>query len=507
MAVPFPTPLNDPTAELVEELRQARGRPEAALQRALPHAAAIAPAVIGLVEKAADGNVLTPPQSNLLFWGLPILAAGRRRELYRPLLRFLGGADDDTLNAYLGDAVTEILARVVVSVFDDDADALLALIADSKVNEYVRWGLFSALTRLTFDGAIARDAALNALDRFEAQSLAEPGAACWQGWAEAVAYLGFETMHDRMRQAFDDHRIPAEISGLDYFERQIAVVGAMRLGDAGLLDREGMSPVNDPADFLRWMPSTAEVDKRERLRGDDPAIGLMHSFERHWLDGFLSSKHAPITAMTIEGVDGYFTALAVCPEDFTVEEYWPALWNYDDETEACPEYGDDEQAEYVVDLLGRYLEAVKRRVAKGYPHPGTYRSSLDPDEDQDDQLWAAGFVRGVALRVELWGDRARNDENFSLFMNAIYTLAVGDNPDAETHFTPQQRTAFFNKLPKILLNLHRIWRGRSGLRIPAISAPIRDDPAAARPFGRKVGRNEPCPCGSGKKFKRCCGDL
>ncbi len=23
--------------------------------------------------------------------------------------------------------------------------------------------------------------------------------------------------------------------------------------------------------------------------------------------------------------------------------------------------------------------------------------------------------------------------------------------------------------------------------------------------GRKVGRNEPCPCGSGKKFKKCCG--
>ncbi len=22
----------------------------------------------------------------------------------------------------------------------------------------------------------------------------------------------------------------------------------------------------------------------------------------------------------------------------------------------------------------------------------------------------------------------------------------------------------------------------------------------------KVGRNDPCPCGSGKKFKKCCGD-
>jgi SWIM/SEC-C metal-binding protein len=27
-------------------------------------------------------------------------------------------------------------------------------------------------------------------------------------------------------------------------------------------------------------------------------------------------------------------------------------------------------------------------------------------------------------------------------------------------------------------------------------------PAKAAP---KVGRNEPCPCGSGKKYKKCCG--
>ncbi|MBF0472030.1 MAG: SEC-C domain-containing protein, partial [Gammaproteobacteria bacterium] len=25
--------------------------------------------------------------------------------------------------------------------------------------------------------------------------------------------------------------------------------------------------------------------------------------------------------------------------------------------------------------------------------------------------------------------------------------------------------------------------------------------------GRKVGRNEPCPCGSGKKYKQCHGRL
>lgn len=35
------------------------------------------------------------------------------------------------------------------------------------------------------------------------------------------------------------------------------------------------------------------------------------------------------------------------------------------------------------------------------------------------------------------------------------------------------------------------WRFVSGGAIPAVS--------------QKIGRNEPCPCGSGKKFKKCCG--
>jgi uncharacterized protein YecA (UPF0149 family) len=30
-------------------------------------------------------------------------------------------------------------------------------------------------------------------------------------------------------------------------------------------------------------------------------------------------------------------------------------------------------------------------------------------------------------------------------------------------------------------------------------------PAPMRRPAPKVGRNEPCPCGSGKKFKKCCG--
>jgi uncharacterized protein YecA (UPF0149 family) len=35
--------------------------------------------------------------------------------------------------------------------------------------------------------------------------------------------------------------------------------------------------------------------------------------------------------------------------------------------------------------------------------------------------------------------------------------------------------------------------------------PIPDTPVEQAQSDRTVGRNDPCPCGSGKKYKKCCG--
>jgi SEC-C motif-containing protein len=34
--------------------------------------------------------------------------------------------------------------------------------------------------------------------------------------------------------------------------------------------------------------------------------------------------------------------------------------------------------------------------------------------------------------------------------------------------------------------------------------PVRQGPAPVKSSAPKVGRNDPCPCGSGKKYKQCC---
>ena len=38
-----------------------------------------------------------------------------------------------------------------------------------------------------------------------------------------------------------------------------------------------------------------------------------------------------------------------------------------------------------------------------------------------------------------------------------------------------------------------------------VALEILRNPPKTRIADKKVGRNEPCPCGSGKKFKKCCG--
>lgn len=71
----------------------------------------------------------------------------------------------------------------------------------------------------------------------------------------------------------------------------------------------------------------------------------------------------------------------------------------------------------------------------------------------------------------------------------------GPEQDALTR-TPAQRAELALQIPEAVLGMHSHW------------LPLRlaiHERAVAQTLQAKVGRNEPCPCGSGKKFKKCCG--
>jgi uncharacterized protein len=62
--------------------------------------------------------------------------------------------------------------------------------------------------------------------------------------------------------------------------------------------------------------------------------------------------------------------------------------------------------------------------------------------------------------------------------------------------TPAMRAELAMQIPDAVLDMHAYWLP---LRLAVHERTV------ARSMQAKVGRNEPCPCGSGKKFKKCCG--
>jgi hypothetical protein len=51
----------------------------------------------------------------------------------------------------------------------------------------------------------------------------------------------------------------------------------------------------------------------------------------------------------------------------------------------------------------------------------------------------------------------------------------------------------------------RVATSRSGVKGASPLASADRSASVARPAAPKVGRNDPCPCQSGRKFKHCCG--
>jgi uncharacterized protein len=147
------------------------------------------------------------------------------------------------------------------------------------------------------------------------------------------------------------------------------------------------------------------------------------------------------------------------------------------------------QAEYVTNLLTRYWNTIAYRLNAGQLH----RPWLADGPYPVGALWSLSFLRAVSLRTHDW-ERCSEQELVALTFESLMLLA-GRGEQAST-LNRRTRDEFVAALPLMLASLYNTCHGR---RDPLARPPL---PAE---FRRKIGRNDPCPCGRGKKYKRCCG--
>jgi hypothetical protein len=200
---------------------------------------------------------LSDDESLLLFRVPHILGAARDREACQPLLRLLRRPFDE-VDALLGDAVTESLAKIATGVFDDDIDALFALIIDGSIDGFIREALFGAATFLTWERRIARDRFREFLVRFYEERPAEDGDQAWAGWLQAISLLGLRDLVPLVDGAFGEDRMPEEWIDRPQFDEDLAEAERAP-DDIDRFTQNHLGYIEDVLVSLAWVRGTEDA--------------------------------------------------------------------------------------------------------------------------------------------------------------------------------------------------------------------------------------------------------
>jgi uncharacterized protein len=198
--------------------------------------------------------------------------------------------------------------------------------------------------------------------------------------------------------------------------------------------------------------------------------------------------------MTMDTLHGYLTAIAIGPETIMPAEWLPRVWGQDGLQ--APKWKNARDEEKIVNLIMRFMNEVlvTFEVAPKEFEPLYCEHDVNGESLIDAEAWCWGFWEGMELRPGSWEPIWQSD--VAELMRPIYLLGADEIEEAELPEVEDPKKAHQLAL-EIEANLPAIHRYWLPLRKPAVETVKRDEP--------KVGRNDDCPCGSGKKFKKCCG--
>jgi uncharacterized protein len=210
------------------------------------------------------------------------------------------------------------------------------------------------------------------------------------------------------------------------------------------------------------------------------------------LDRFLMSDASPEDCMQLSDLDGFLTGIAIGPELIVPSEWLSAVWGGDE-----PAFESIEQAQTVIGtIMGRYNEILRALSTD----PETYAPLFweGPDGEVIAADWAEGFVDAVRLRPEAWRPLLEDREALVMLM-PILALCGDAEGGSPLELDPEEDADLLAQAPELIpacvAGIDGFWKERRG----------RPKAGPGRAKSAKVGRNDPCPCGSGRKHKRCCG--
>ena len=233
-----------------------------------------------------------------------------------------------------------------------------------------------------------------------------------------------------------------------------------------------------------------------------------------------------------EFCDGFLTALVCTRRRIEAAEYMPMLLGDGEALELAPgqplpkleAFKDEAQQARFMELFELRLNEVREQLnteIKSLADDMAFQpEALDtrgaiamlPEAEQAEmageeipsfaQVWALGFMFVVENWAEDWA--APRDKEAAQMLDAamefIVNLTEDDTDEPELNLyedtgpasTSQERVDAFGEAIWAVYDLHQLWKSMGPRQETIVK-------------GEQPGRNDACPCGSGKKFKKCHG--
>lgn len=215
-----------------------------------------------------------------------------------------------------------------------------------------------------------------------------------------------------------------------------------------------------------------------------------------FLDDFLHLDTVSGDAMPLDMVEGFFTGI-ICGPGMTLPSDWlPVIWGKNE-----PEFDSEEEAGRVMGILFRMYNEINSILRSG----GTFEPMLPVGNVDDAEYricddWCSGFLEGMEFWDSCWQDYL--DDELTIFLGVILLVGVQEFDEAVTK-NGGEMAPTLEEIPDMLPGMIKeIYDHLAPCRKKMVPGHV---PSVRKK--KKTGRNDLCPCGSGKKFKKCCAGL
>ncbi len=222
----------------------------------------------------------------------------------------------------------------------------------------------------------------------------------------------------------------------------------------------------------------------------------LNDAEIEWLEDFLFERLDEDTdtsdldegVLCVSELDGFFTALVSGPVMLSPSQWLPQVWG-----DFEPTFKRDDEFEKVISLMIRHMNNIASLLMEQPQNfePMFLQSKAGGEKNIIVDEWCEGYMRAVVLTAEQW---QLQNLNMKILITPIIAFQGEQASITHTQYNEQEIINLQQAIAPNAREIHAYWLAQR-------SVPTRTPYQHEQ---EKIGRNDPCPCGSGKKYKKCC---